>query len=186
MSGQVRKNFGKIGKNASGSVVGVGARGCRRVQKGELASMSLAQRIVGGVIGGIIGGLVFGAIMAMMGMLPMVASVVGSKSAVVGLIYHMFNSVVIGAVFGLVFGALSRGYGQGALWGLVYGVVWWVLGPLILMPILLGMGGPQFGMAFTPPMLMSLVGHLAYGLITGLVYVGYVHSRSVRRAETTA
>lgn len=147
--------------------------------------MSLTQRIVGGIIGGIIGGLVFGAMMAMMGMLPMVASVVGSKSAVVGFIYHMFNSVVIGALFGLVFGALSRGYGQGALWGLVYGVIWWVLGPLILMPLMLGMG-LQFAAAFTPPMLMSLVGHLAYGLITGLVYVGYAHTRSARRAETTA
>jgi uncharacterized membrane protein YagU involved in acid resistance len=148
--------------------------------------MSLTQRIVGGVIGGIIGGLVFGAMMAMMGMLPMVASVVGSESAMVGFIYHMFNSVVIGALFGIIFGALSRGYGQGALLGLVYGVIWWVLGPLILMPLLLGMGAPQFGMAFTPPMLMSLIGHLAYGLITGLVYVGYVYSRSVGRAQTKA
>lgn len=147
--------------------------------------MSLAQRVVGGVIGGVIGGLVFGAMMAMMGMLPMVAGVVGSESAAVGFVYHMFNSVIIGAVFGLVFGSFSRGYGQGASWGLVYGVIWWVLGPLILMPLLLGMGGPQFGMAFTPPMLMSLVGHLIYGLITGLVYVGYVHARSVGRAQAT-
>jgi hypothetical protein len=146
--------------------------------------MLLVQRIVGGVIGGIIGGLVFGAMMAMMGMLPMVASVVGSGSAVVGFIYHMFNSVVIGALFGLVFGALSHTYGQGALFGLIYGVIWWVLGPLILMPLLLGMG-LQFGAAFTPPMLMSLVGHLLYGLITGLVYVAYVHSRSVSGAQTT-
>ena len=148
-------------------------------------SMPLAQRIVGGVIGGIIGGLVFGAMMAMMGMLPMVASVVGSKSAVVGFIYHMFNSVIIGAVFGLLFGALSRTYGQGGLFGIIYRVIWWVLGPMILMPLMLGMG-LQFGAASTPPMLMSLVGHLVYGLITGLVYVGYVHSRSARGAETTA
>jgi hypothetical protein len=138
--------------------------------------ISLGQRIVGGVVGGVAGGLIFGAWMAMMGMLPMVASVVGSKSAVVGFIYHMFNSVIIGAVFGLIFGALSRNYGQGALFGLLYGVIWWVLGPMILMPLMLGMG-LQFGAALTPPMLMSLVGHLAYGLITGLVYVAYTHWR---------
>ncbi len=149
------------------------------------AGISLGQRIVGGVIGGIAGGLVFGAMMAMMGMLPMVASVVGSKSVVVGFIYHMFNSVIIGALFGLIFGALSHTYGQGAFFGLLYGVIWWVLGPMILMPLMLGMG-LQFGMAFTPPMLMSLVGHLAYGLITGLVYAGYVRSRSARRVETAA
>ena len=149
-------------------------------------SVPLAQRILGGVIGGIVGGLVFGAMMAMMGMLPMVASVVGSKAASVGFLYHMFNSIVIGALFGLVFGAFSRGYVQGAVLGLLYGAIWWVLGPLILMPLLLGMGGPQFGMALSPPMLMSLVGHLLYGVLTGVVYVAYVvylRSRSASHAR---
>jgi hypothetical protein len=146
---------------------------------------TLRQRVIGGVVGGVAGGLVFGAWMGIMGMLPMVASVVGSQSAIVGFLYHMFNSVVIGALFGLLFGGLSHAYGQGALLGLIYGVIWWVLGPLILMPLMLGMG-LQFGAAFTPPMLMSLVGHLAYGLITGLVYVGYIRSRSVRSVGTTA
>ena len=62
--------------------------------------------------------------MGMMGMLPMVASVVGSESAAVGFLYHMFNSVVIGAIFGLVFGAWSHTYGQGAAFGLLYGACW--------------------------------------------------------------
>ena len=137
------------------------------------ASGSLVQRIIGGVVGGVVGGLVFGAMMGLMGMLPMVAMVVGSESAAVGFLYHMFNSVVIGALFGLIFGGLSHTYGQGAAWGLLYGAIWWVLGPLVLMPLMLGMG-LQVGMAFTAPMLMSLVGHLIYGLLTGLVYVGYV------------
>jgi hypothetical protein len=133
---------------------------------------TLKQRVVGGVVGGVAGGLVFGAWMGIMGMLPMVASVVGSQSALIGFLYHMFNSVIIGALFGLVFGVLSHTYGRGVLFGLIYGVIWWVLGPMILMPLMLGMG-LQFGAAFTPPMLMSLAGHLAYGLITGLVYVAY-------------
>ncbi len=138
------------------------------------ASGSLVQRIIGGVVGGVAGGLVFGAMMGTMGMLPMVASVVGSGSAAIGFLYHMFNSVIIGAIFGLIFGAWSRTYGQGASFGLLYGAIWWVLGPLVLMPLMLGMGTPQFGMALAPPILMSLVGHLLYGLLTGLVYVGYV------------
>jgi len=143
---------------------------------GATASTSLVQRIIGVVVGGVVGGLVFGAMMAMMGMLPMVAMVVGSESAAVGFLYHMFNSVIIGAVFGLIFGSLSHTYAQGAGWGLIYGIIWWVLGPLVLMPLMLGMG-LQFGMAFTPPMLMSLVGHLIYGFLTGLVYVAYVRLR---------
>jgi hypothetical protein len=47
---------------------------------------------------------------------------------------------------------------------------------MILMPLLLGMA-LHFGAAFTPPMLMSLVGHLLYGLVTRLVYVTYTHRR---------
>jgi hypothetical protein len=149
----------------------------------ETANSSLVQRIIGGVVGGIVGGLVFGVMMAMMGMLPMVAMVVGSESATIGFLYHMFNSVVIGALFGLIFGGLSHTYGQGAAWGLLYGIIWWVLGPLVLMPLMLGMG-LQFGMALAPPMLMSLGGHLIYGLLTGLVYVGYV-SRAQPRPATS-
>ena len=149
------------------------------------ADSSLVQRLIGGVVGGIAGGIVFGAMMGMMGMLPMVASVVGSQSPFVGFLYHMFNSVIIGALFGLVFGGLSHTYGQGAGWGLLYGVIWWVLGPLILMPLMLEMG-VQFGAALSPMNLMSLVGHLIYGLITGLVYIGYIRLRpatSGTRAE---
>jgi len=136
---------------------------------------TLQERVIGGIIGGVAGGLVFGVMMGMMGMLPMVAGVVGSDSALVGFLYHMFNSVIIGAGYGLVFGGMSHTYGEGAGWGLLYGAIWWVLGPLVLMPLLLGMGGPQFGMAFTQPMLMSLLGHLIFGLITGLGYVWYTH-----------
>jgi uncharacterized membrane protein YagU involved in acid resistance len=148
------------------------------------AGVPWAQRLLAGIIGGVVGGLAFGALMAMMGMLPMVASIVGSKSAVVGFVYHMFNSVVIGALFGLILGSFSRTYGQGVVFGLLYGVVWWVLGPMILMPLLLGMGSEgiasQFGAAFSAPMLMSLLGHLIYGVLTGLVYVAYPTSRSAR------
>jgi hypothetical protein len=162
-----------------------------RRDNGVGAGISWVQRLVAGIIGGVVGGIVFGALMAMMGMLPMVASIVGSKSAVVGFLYHMFNSVVIGALFGLILGGLSHTYARGATFGLLYGVMWWVLGPMILMPLLLGMGSggiaSQFGAAFSAPMLMSLVGHLIYGLLTGLVYVAYATSRPARRAsESTA
>ena len=157
---------------------------------GVHTSVPWTQRLVGGVIGGVVGGLAFGALMAMMGMLPMVASIVGSKSALVGFVYHMFNSVIIGALFGLILGGLSRTYGRGALFGLLYGVVWWVLGPMILMPLLLGMGSEgiasQFGAAFSAPMLMSLVGHLIYGLLTGAIYAAYAASRSARGTAGSA
>ncbi len=55
-----------------------------------------ARRISAGVIGGIAGGLVFGVLMAMMGMLPMIASMIGSNSPLVGFGIHTVISILIG------------------------------------------------------------------------------------------
>jgi uncharacterized membrane protein YagU involved in acid resistance len=107
--------------------------------------------------------------MGLMGMLPMVGMLVRSENAGVGFVVHMVISAIIGAGFGLVFGTRALDFKSGALWGAVYGVIWWILGPLLIMPSMMGMG-PQFGMALSMPMLMSLVGHLIYGVVTGLVY----------------
>jgi len=101
-----------------------------------------------------------------------VAAVVRSNSIAVGWLYHVFNSAVIGVLFALILGSRVGSYGRGAAYGLVWGVVWWVLGALILMPILLGM--PAFAPLRMAPMrpvaFGSLAGHLLYGVILGLVY----------------
>ncbi len=134
---------------------------------------TMKHKVIAGVAGGLAGGLVFGILMAMMGMLPMIAGLVGSSSAVVGFLVHIVISAVIGASFGVLFGTRSVDFGQGAIWGLVYGAIWWVLGPLVIMLLMMGMGH-QFGMALSGPMLMSLMGHLIYGVITGLVFAWFV------------
>ena len=122
-----------------------------------------------GVYGGLIGGMVFGIIMAMMGMLGMVAKVVGSDSVIVGFVYHMFNSAIIGALFVPLYGRLASNKGRGLAFGLIYGLVWWFLGPLILMPLALGMGTRLSieGMSMALP---SLWGHLIFGGILGILY----------------
>jgi len=136
-----------------------------------------------GIIGGLIGGVVFGIGMQMMvaptpegmqmPMMGMVAKIVKSDSLLVGWIYHLFNSAVIGAIFGWLLGGRITGYGPGLGWGAVYGVFWWVLGGLILMPVLLAM--PAFAPLMMPMMQMvaigSLAGHLMFGLILGAVFV---------------
>ncbi|MFN8523887.1 MAG: hypothetical protein U0821_12380 [Chloroflexota bacterium] len=126
-------------------------------------------RLIAGAIAGIVGGTAFGAIMGMMGMLPMVGSLIGSQSAGSGLMVHLVISAIIGAGFGLLLGDRSTTLGTGALWGTSYGIVWWILGPLLIMPLMMGMG-PQFGMAFSPPMLMSLLGHIVYGALLGVAH----------------
>ena len=124
----------------------------------------LARRITAGAIGGIAGGLVFGALMAMMGMLPTIASMVGSNSALVGFGIHLVISVLIGLGLTVPFARLLSSYGRAALIGIAYGALWWVLGPLLIMPTMLGM--PLFMIDGTA--MMSLMGHLIYGLILAL------------------
>src|SRR5215510_16227077 len=132
-----------------------------------------------GITAGLVGGVIFGIMMQMMtaptpegGQMPMmamVAKVVRSDSMIVGWIYHLFNSAVIGAIFGWLLGNRSHSFGAGLGWGAAYGFVWWILGGLILMPLLLGM--PPFAplqMAPMRPVAMgSLVGHLIYSVILG-------------------
>jgi hypothetical protein len=141
-------------------------------ERKEGNATTVAVKSTGGALGGVAGGIVFGIIMGVMGMLPMVAGLVGSSSALVGFGVHIVISTVIGISFGFLFGELSRSFGSASVWGLVYGAIWWVLGPLTLMPLMMGMG-VQFASAFTTPRLMSLVGHLLYGLVAGLVYAWY-------------
>ncbi|TFD76799.1 hypothetical protein E3T53_13010 [Cryobacterium psychrophilum] len=128
-----------------------------------------------GAIGGIAGGIVFGMLMATMGTLPVIASMVGSTSAVVGFGVHIMISILIGLGLTVLFGnSLLTGYGRGALVGLGYGAIWWVLGPLLMMPLLMGM--PLFNVDTIA--LMSLMGHLIYGAILGLVAVRILAHRA--------
>ena len=155
----------------------------------------MQSKLIAGAIAGLAAGVVFGLMMQMMSaptpdggeapMMMMVAMVVRSTSLVVGWIYHLFNSAVIGALFGWLLGDRAHGYGGGLAWGAAWGVLWWVLGALILMPILLGM--PPFSALMMPEMrpvaMGSLIGHLLYGLILG---AAFVRLRSAARPRETA
>lgn len=147
---------------------------------------------------GLLAGLVFGFMMQMMNaptpeggempMMAMVAKVVRSDSLAVGWLYHLFNSAVIGGLFGWLLGARAQGYGAGLAWGALYGFAWWILGGLILMPLMLGM--PAFAPLQMPPMrpvaMGSLVGHLLFGLILGAAYVALVQRGRAPATATTA
>jgi hypothetical protein len=147
----------------------------------------MKSRLLHGAAAGIAGGVMFGVMMQMMNaptpdgasipMMQMVAMVVGSTSLAVGWLYHLFNSAVIGALFGAFFGARIQNYSSGFSYGALWGAIWWVLGGLILMPVLLDM--PAFAPLRMAPMrgvaMGSLVGHLVFGLILGGVYARLQH-----------
>ena len=127
-----------------------------------------------GTYAGLLGGVVFGAMMGMMGMLPMIGQMVGHPTVVTGLGVHLVNSAIIGAGFGVVLGGLATGVGRGLTTGLAYGGVWWLLGPLTLMPLFMGMGlGVNWNVAAAAAMLPSLVGHLMYGIVLGTSFAWF-------------
>ncbi len=141
-----------------------------------------ARNIKLGAYGGLVGGVVFGAMMGMMGMLPMIGKMVAyqtvPRGVVSGLLGHLIFSSLIGASFAALLHRFLHSKSSGLGYGLTYGATWWFLGPLTLMPLLMGMGlGVNWNAAAASQMLPSLVGHLLYGAILGFSYA-WLRSRT--------
>ena len=128
-------------------------------------NIPFTKRLIGGVLGGIAGGLVFGVMMGMMGMLTMIASMAGSDSAAVGFLIHMMISIIFGLGFAIVPGSILDSFGKSAGAGVVYVIVLWVVGPLVMMPLMMGM--PLF--SINQAAMMSLMGHIIFGVVTAIV-----------------
>jgi uncharacterized membrane protein YagU involved in acid resistance len=138
-----------------GEQEGVGTEGLNAIWRGALA--------------GLAGGIVFTGVMVQLGVLPTIARLVGMVSSIAGLIVHLTISVIIGTSYGLLFRRQSFDLGSALGWGVSYGFLWWVLGPLTLMPILLG-GTAQWTVQAAAESFPSLVGHLGYGAALGVVF----------------
>src|SRR5262249_60687149 len=63
----------------------------------------------------------------------------------------------------------SSAVGSPPGWGVSYGFFWWILGPLTILPILLGTT-PQWTVEVAAGLFASLIGHLAYGAGLGVVF----------------
>jgi uncharacterized membrane protein YagU involved in acid resistance len=135
----------------------------------QKVSASPTKLVTSGAIAGLAGGAVFGMMMGMMGMLPMVGMLVGQENAVIGFILHMGISAFIGVVYGLVAGKFTRNGTTALIGGTLNGIFWWVLGALILMPLMLGMTDMLFVVGQTQ--WLSLMGHIFYGLVTSFVLI---------------
>jgi uncharacterized membrane protein YagU involved in acid resistance len=134
------------------------------------ATLTTPRVVLAGLVGGVVGGVLFGAMMAMQDMLPMVAALIGAQDAAVGFAVHLVISAGAGIAFGVAVTLLPvlaatpvAAVGAGA----VYGVIWWVGGALVAMPLMLGMG--EMVLAIGDMQVMSLMGHLVFGIATGLV-----------------
>src|SRR5258708_6989624 len=149
---------------------------------------SLSRALVAGGLAGIVGGWAFGQWMEKAHFFPLIAGLVGSASPSVGKSLHFLFAVVIGATFGLLFQRDVRGYGSSAGWGLAYGIFWWFLGPLTLKSLLQAQK-PDWSLAHGQELFGSLIGHIVYCLIVGIIYAAldklwvgfFIHSDPINR-----
>lgn len=123
-----------------------------------------------GAAASLAGGFLFSLVMLSIGFLPKVAGLIGGSSPMIGFIVHMIISSLIGMSYGLLFRREAPDFGSGVAWGLVYGLIWWFIGPLTLMPILLG-GSLLWTTETAGALLPSLIGHLIYGAATAVVFL---------------
>ncbi|WP_326798223.1 hypothetical protein OG946_24860 [Streptomyces sp. NBC_01808] len=141
----------------------------RHALEGRLAAGGRVISIWHGVVAGLAGGAAFTGVMVAVGFLPTVASLVGSGSAVVGLVVHLLISQIVGVTYAVFFRRRSFDPASAIGWGVSYGFLWWILGNLTLLPLLLG-AAPRWSASALAESFPSLVGHLAYGAVLGLVY----------------
>jgi uncharacterized membrane protein YagU involved in acid resistance len=131
------------------------------------ASLYSGQAAISGGLAGLLGGWVFGQWMEQAQFFPLVAGLVNSTDASTGRGLHFGISLLIGISYGILFQRETRTPGTSIAWGMIYGLIWWILGPLTVMPWLLGQG-VQWGLGSAQAVFPSLIGHLLYGVILGI------------------
>lgn len=143
---------------------------------------AVQNRWVSGAVGGLVGGIIFGLVIQfVMDIMPVIGALYGLESLAVGWIAHLFHSVVFGLVYAAVVGTprLSQYASKestGAALGAAYGVVLWFVAAGLVMPVwmdAMGLSAPSI-----PNLgVMSLAGHLVYGVLLGAIFAAMMHRR---------
>jgi hypothetical protein len=121
-----------------------------------------------GAVAGLVGGLASMPVMIATGVLPKVAGVNSDLIGFRGAFIHLCVSATIGMTYGLLFREETSTPGHAMAWGWLFGLIWWYLGPMTLLPLLLT-GVPDWSTRAASALLPSLLGHLIYGAVTGLI-----------------
>jgi uncharacterized membrane protein YagU involved in acid resistance len=100
---------------------------------------------------------------------PLIAGLVGSQSKMVGESLHFLFAVIIAISFAFLFQREARGYGSSMACGTAYGIFWWFLGPLTILP-LWSRHPLDWSTDHARELFGSLIGHIVYGVIVGLLY----------------
>lgn len=132
-------------------------------------SFHWGRAITAGGAAGIVAALIFSRWMVEGDFYPLISGygTLASHSGTVAL--HFAAACVIGCTFGMLFQADVRNLGSAMGWGMAYSMFWWFLGQLTLLPIAAGRP-PDWSAARASELFGSMVGHILFGLILGIVY----------------
>jgi uncharacterized membrane protein YagU involved in acid resistance len=140
-----------------------------RAYRGATAGSGVLAAALRGAVAGLLGGAVISQLM-LRGAVPVVAErLTGSNGPLAGIAVNLAIGVAIGVSYGLLFRRLGQDVTCALSWGLSYGFLWWILGPLTLLPALLG-GDPDWTAAAAGGALSALAGHLVYGGCLGVAF----------------
>ncbi len=125
--------------------------------------------LVSGSVSGLVAGLVSGAALQSTWILPPLSLLIAKRPTLMtGWLVHLVVSVTAGALFGLSVEAAGISSRRALfVWGLAAGAGLFVLGPLTLVPMAIGLP-PQF--AFIGKWLKVGAGYLVFGAVLGAVY----------------
>ncbi|GCE23798.1 hypothetical protein [Dictyobacter kobayashii] len=136
----------------------------------EGAGVHTLLSLLWGALASLAGGLLFSLIMLATGVLPRLASLIGASSPFPGFIVHMIISTIIGMSYGVLFEHEATNVQASLIWGTLYGLAWWFIGPLTILPLLLGVP-ITWTMQAANILLPSLLGHILYGGLTGVIFL---------------
>jgi uncharacterized membrane protein YagU involved in acid resistance len=140
-----------------------------RAYRGTTAGSGVLAAALRGAVAGLLGGAVISQLM-LRGAVPEVAErLTGSNGPLAGIAVNLGIGVAIGVSYGLLFRRLGQDVTCALGWGLSYGFLWWILGPLTLLPALLG-GDPAWSATAAGGSLSALAGHLVYGGCLGVAF----------------
>lgn len=145
----------------------------------------------GAIAGGLTAGVIMGLLMQfVLGSMAMVGALYGQPTIAAGWAAHLVHSVIFALVFAFIVTRPSlRDYTDSttklAGLGMAYGVTIWVIAASFVMPFWLTTIG-----AASPTIptfeVLSLVGHLAYGLVLGAVYAIAARRLPAQAADTAS
>jgi uncharacterized membrane protein YagU involved in acid resistance len=147
------------------------AFGIRNSLSGKISQprFSWGRAIVAGGLAGTLSSLIFSRWMYAGDFFPLLAGAgeLGSRAVMVA--WHVFVALLIGVTFGLLFQRDVRGFGSSMGWGMGYTIFWWFFGPMTLFPVITGVR-PDWSAQQASEIFGSLVGHILYGLLLGIIY----------------